>query len=81
MVQSVSGPGAPFSVNKFNLLSSAEFFAGNCEAHPVNLPVTVGAGQILAYQATFSPTAGGPFNGVATFNTSGGNIDSSFGCL
>jgi len=71
-VQSVSGPSAPFSINKFNLLSSAEFFAGSCEAHPVSLPVNVGAGQILAYQAAFSPTAGGTFNGTLTFSTSGG---------
>jgi hypothetical protein len=71
-VQSVTGPSAPFSINKFNLLSSAEFFAGNCEAHPVSLPVTVGAGQILAYQATFSPATTGTFNGTLTFTTSGG---------
>ena len=71
-VQSVSGPSAPFSIGKFNLLSNAEFFAGNCEAHPVTLPVTVGPGQILAYQATFAPTSAGSASGTATFSTSGG---------
>ena len=58
-VQSVSGPGAPFSIAKLNLLTSNQFFGGACEANPVSLPVTVGAGQILAFQATFSPTAPG----------------------
>jgi hypothetical protein len=71
-VQSVMGPSAPFSVGTFSLLSNAEFFDGLCEAHPVTLPVTVGAGQILAYQAAFSPTAAGTFNGSMTFNTTGG---------
>jgi hypothetical protein len=71
-VQGVTGPSAPFSVGKFNLLSNAEFFGGLCEAHPVTLPVTVGPGQILAYQAVFAPTAEGPFNGTLTFTTPGG---------
>ena len=71
-VQSVSGPGAPFSVGKFNLLSNSEFFAGQCEAHPVTLPVAVGPGQILAYQATFAPTSAGTSNGSLTFNTASG---------
>jgi len=71
-VQSVNGPSAPFSVGKFNVLSNAEFFGGLCEAHPVTLPVTLGVGQILAYQAVFAPTAPGTFNGSLTFNTPGG---------
>jgi hypothetical protein len=72
-VQSVTGPSAPFSIGKFNLLSNAEYFGGNCEAHPVSLPVTVGPGQLLAYQATFAPTSTGSFNGTLTFNTTGGS--------
>jgi hypothetical protein len=71
-VQSVSGPSAPFSVGKFSLLSSAEFFGGLCEAHPVSLPVSIGPGQILAYQATFAPTAAETSNGSLTFTTGGG---------
>jgi len=71
-VLSVTGPSAPFSVGKFNLLSNAEFFGGLCEAHPVSLPVAVGPGQILAYQAVFSPTAAGTFNSSLTFTTAGG---------
>jgi hypothetical protein len=71
-VQSVSGPSAPFSVGKFSVLSNAEFFGGNCEAHPVSLPVTLASGQIFAYQATFAPTSAGSFNGTVTFNTPGG---------
>ena len=71
-VQSVSGPGAPFSIAKLNLLTSNQFFGGACEANPVSLPVTVGAGQILAFQATFSPTAPGTFNSSVTFSTAGG---------
>lgn len=71
-VQSLNGPAAPFSVAKLNLLSVNEFFAGSCEAHPVTLPVTVGSGQTLAYQATFAPTAAGSFDGSLTINTSGG---------
>jgi hypothetical protein len=70
-VTSVTGPNPPFEVEKFNLLSLGEFFAGNCEAHPVTLPVTVGPNQVLAYQATFAPTAAGTFNGSVTFNTPG----------
>ena len=42
---------------------------GSCEAHPVTLPATVGPGQVLAYQATFAPTAAGTFNGSLTINT------------
>lgn len=72
-VQSVSGPGGPFSVGKFNRLSINEFFAGNCEAHPVTLPVTVGANQVLTYQATFAPTAAGTSNGSLTINYAGGS--------
>lgn len=72
LVQSVSGPAAPFSVGKFNVLSNAEFFAGNCEAHPTSLPASLSTGQILAYQATFAPTAVGTFNGSLTFTTPGG---------
>src|SRR5688572_953841 len=71
-VQSVSGPAAPFSVGKFSVLSNAEFFGGSCEAHPVSLPATLAAGQILAYQATFAPTAAGTFNSTLTLNTPGG---------
>lgn len=71
-VQSVTAPAAPFSAGKFNLLSNSEFLAGNCEAHPVSLPVTLGPGQVLAYQATFAPTAAGTFNGSLTLNTNGG---------
>jgi hypothetical protein len=71
-VQSVSGPSAPFSIGKFNLLNSAEFFGGLCEAHPVSLPVTVGPNQILAYQVTFAPTSAETFNGALTFTTAGG---------
>ena len=33
----------------------------------------MGPGQILAFQATFSPTGPGTFNGSMTFNTSGGS--------
>jgi hypothetical protein len=71
-VQGVSGASAPFSVGKYNLLSNSEFFAGSCEAHPVNLPVTVGPGQVLAYQVVFTPTQPGTFNGTLTFSTLGG---------
>jgi hypothetical protein len=71
-VQSVTGPSAPFSASKFSLLSVNEFFAGSCEAHPVTLPVTVGPGQVLAYQVTFAPTAGGTFDGSLSLNTAGG---------
>jgi hypothetical protein len=71
-VQSVTGPSAPFSIGKFNVLSNAEFFGGLCEAHPVTLPVTLSPGQILAYQAVFAPTAPGTFNGSLTFNTPAG---------
>jgi hypothetical protein len=71
-VLSVTGPSAPFSVGKFSVLSNAEFFGGLCEAHPVTLPTTLAAGQILAYQATFAPTAAGTANGSLTFNTGGG---------
>jgi hypothetical protein len=71
-VQSVSGPSPPFSIGKFNLLTNSQFFGGNCEANPVSLPVTVGATQILAYQATFSPSAEGLFAGTLTFSTPGG---------
>jgi hypothetical protein len=71
-VQSVTGPSAPFAVGKFNRLSNSEFFGGNCEAHPVTLPVTLGPGQILGYQATFAPTAPGTFESSVTFNTAGG---------
>jgi hypothetical protein len=71
-VTSVTGPNPPFKVENFNLLSLNEFFAGSCEAHPVTLPVTVGPNQVLAYQATFAPTAAGTFNGSVTFNTLSG---------
>ncbi len=71
-VQSVSGPTPPFSIGKFNLLTTTQFLAGSCEANPVSLPVTVGANQILAYQATFAPSAAGPVAGTLTFSTSGG---------
>ena len=71
-VQSVSGPNPPFSIGKFNLLNNSQFFGGNCEANPVSLPVPVGANQILAYQATFSPSAEGLFAGSLTFSTPGG---------
>jgi hypothetical protein len=71
-VQSVSGPAAPFSVGKFNLLSTSQFFAGSCEANPVTLPTAVGPGQVLAYQPAFAPTAPGTFNGSLTLNTTGG---------
>jgi len=71
-VQSVSGPSTPFSIGKFAVLSNSEFFGGNCEAHPASLPVTLGPGQILAYQATFAPTSTGTFNGTLTFSTTGG---------
>jgi hypothetical protein len=74
VVTSVSGSAAPFSVGKFNVLSNAEFFGSNCEAHPVSLPATLAAGQILAYQATFAPTTVGTFNGSLTFNTPGGPV-------
>jgi hypothetical protein len=73
-VQSLGGPGAPFSVGKLNLLSINEFFGGACEAHPVTLPVTVGPGQVFTYQATFAPTAAGTFNRSLTINTSGGGV-------
>jgi hypothetical protein len=71
-VQSVSGPTPPFAISKFNLLTTTQFFAGSCEANPVSLPVTVGANQILAYQASFAPSAAGPFAGTLTFSTPGG---------
>ncbi len=71
-VQSVTGPSAPFSIGKLNLLTNSQFFGGACEAQPVSLPVTVGAGQILAYQATFSPPTTETFNGTLTFTTPGG---------
>ena len=71
-VQSISGPSPPFSIAKFNLLTTTQFFAGNCEANPVSLPVTVGPNQILAYQATFAPSTAGASSGSATFSTSGG---------
>jgi hypothetical protein len=71
-LQSITGPSAPFSAGKFNLLSNSEFFAGNCEAHPVSLPVTIGPNQVFTYQVTFSPSATGTFNGSLTLNTTGG---------
>ena len=71
-VQSVSGPNQPFKITKFNLLTLSQFNAGACEANPTGLPVTVGANQALAFQATFSPTAVGTFSGSATFSTPGG---------
>ena len=77
-VQSVSGPSPPFSIGKFNLLTNSQFSAGNCEANPVSLPVTVSPNQILAYQATFSPAAEGTFAGALTFSTSGGPATVNF---
>ena len=71
-VLSLSGPTGPFSIAKFNLLTNSQFFGGSCEANPVGLPVTVGPGQILAYEATFTPTTAGASAGSATFSTSGG---------
>ena len=72
-VQNVSGPSPPFSIGKFNLLNNnSQFSEGNCEANPVSLPVAVGPGQVLAYQATFSPASAGQFAGTLTFSTPGG---------
>jgi hypothetical protein len=71
-VQSLVGPAPPFSAAKLNLLTSSQFFGGVCEANPVSLPVQVGAGQILSYEATFSPTALGTVDGALTFGTSVG---------
>ena len=71
-VQSVSGPSPPFSIGKFNLLTNSQFFGGNCEANPVSFPVPVPANQILAYQATFSPSSEGSFAGSLTFSTPSG---------
>lgn len=77
-VQGVSGPDRPFKITKLNLLSVGQFTAGACEANPTGLPVTVGANQVLAYQATFSPTAVGSFSGSATFSTPGGPVTVNF---
>ena len=71
-VQSASGPDRPFKIDKLNLLTLSQFNAGNCEANATSLPVTLGAGQVLTYQATFSPTSTGTFSGTARFSTSGG---------
>lgn len=71
-IQSVTGPGFPFSISQFNLLTSTQFVNGDCTANPVILPVTVGPGQIFAFQATFSPSAVGSFTDSLTFSTSGG---------
>ncbi len=72
-VQSITGPNPPFSVGQFNLLTSTQFFNGDCTANPVTFPVTVGPGQIFAYQATFSPSAAGSFTDSLTFSTAGGS--------
>ncbi|MGH6691573.1 MAG: hypothetical protein ACREF4_12950 [Gammaproteobacteria bacterium] len=71
-VLSVSGPSLPFKIGKLNLLTLDQFFAGSCGANPVSLPVAVAPNQVLAYEATFSPTSAGTFNGSLTFNTGGG---------
>ena len=71
-VQAVTVPSDPFLVGKFNRLSLSDFQNGLCESHPVAFPVTLAANQMLAYQAIFTPTAGGTFNDTLTFATSGG---------
>ena len=71
-LQGISGPGLPFAVSKLNLISASQYLAGSCETNPVSLPVTVGANQVLAYQASFAPSAAGAFEGTITFSTSGG---------
>ena len=72
-VQGVTGPNLPFGVGHFTRLSSADFFAGNCDVNPVSLPVTLNNGQILGFHATFSPTAAGSFTSTMTFSPSGGS--------
>jgi hypothetical protein len=74
----VSGPDRPFKITKLNLLSVSQFNTGACEANPTGLPVTLAANQVLAYQATFTPTAVGTFSGSATFSTSGGPATINF---
>jgi hypothetical protein len=77
-VQSVSGPDGPFTISKFNLLTLSQFGAGACEANPVAFPVSVGANQVLVFQATFAPTATGTFNSSATFSTPAGSATFNF---
>jgi hypothetical protein len=67
-VNLLTGATSPFKATNFRLIEAAN---DSCAGTPVTLPVEVPPGQLLAFDAAFSPQAPGQFTSTVTLSNEG----------